>query len=81
VSRAARSDRHSPSDQECELSHRAAAAVGTAFAVIDLLSGSSLEADAPVPFVIEVNGVPGWRAFNRVNDCDTAAELVRFLEA
>jgi RimK family alpha-L-glutamate ligase len=82
VSRSARSERHLPSDEECEIALRAATAVGAVFAGIDLLSGSSLrEPESTTPYVIEVNGVPGWRAFNRVNDCDTAAELIRFLEA
>jgi ribosomal protein S6--L-glutamate ligase len=82
VSRSARSERHLPTDEECELALRAAAAVGAVFAGVDLLSGSTRQAsDSTTPYVIEVNGVPGWRAFNRVNEFDTASALVWFLEA
>lgn len=81
VSRAARSERHLPSDAECVQALRAAEAVGAVFAGVDLLTASeSGEADEAASYVIEVNGVPGWRAFNRVNEIDTAAELVRYLE-
>ena len=79
VARSARSEKHLPSDQECELALRAAAAVGAEFAGVDLLSAKNAEGEAP--FVIEVNGVPGWRAFNRVTECDTADALISFLEA
>ena len=82
VARSARSERHLPTDQECELALQAAAATGSDFGGIDLLSAATSEvADFPGPYVIEVNGVPGWRAFNRVNQHDTADVLVRFLEA
>jgi ribosomal protein S6--L-glutamate ligase len=81
VSRSARSERHLPSDEECELALRAAAAVGAVFAGVDLLSDSTLGSDSRTPYVIEVNGVPGWRAFNRVNEFDTANVLLRFLES
>lgn len=78
VARSARSEKHLPSDLECELAQRAAAAVGVEFAGVDLLSPK--HADDEAAFVIEVNGVPGWRAFNRVNECDTADAVVTFLE-
>lgn len=87
VSRSARSDRHLPTDEECELALRSAAATGTVFAGVDLLVSSTKAASGETdsrtngPFVIEVNGVPGWRAFNRVNEFDTAAALVHFLES
>ncbi|MDA1251432.1 MAG: RimK family alpha-L-glutamate ligase [Planctomycetota bacterium] len=81
VARSARSERHLPTDQECELALRAAAATGSVFGGIDLLSAATSEAaDSAGPYVIEVNGVPGWRAFNRVNQHDTADALVQFLE-
>ena len=78
VARSARSEKHLPSDQECELALRAASAVGTEFAGVDLLVAKNTVEETP--FLIEVNGVPGWRAFNRVNDCDTADALISFLE-
>lgn len=81
VSRAARSERHLPTDLECELALRAAASVGAVFAGVDILSDSSTEvARSREPYVIEVNRVPGWRAFNQANNFDTAAALVQSLE-
>jgi glutathione synthase/RimK-type ligase-like ATP-grasp enzyme len=30
--------------------------------------------------VIEVNGVPGWKALRQVTGCDVADEIIRSLE-
>ncbi len=59
---------------EEELALRAAAAVGTPVAGVDLLPGPDGE-----QYVIEVNAVPGWRALAPVTGVDVATELVRFL--
>jgi ribosomal protein S6--L-glutamate ligase len=66
---------HSPTSAECELALRAAAATGARFAGIDLLYGRGGEC-----YVIEVNAVPGWRAFQRVTGGDVAATVVAALE-
>lgn len=66
---------HQPTSQEVELAQRAAAAVGTAFAGIDLLYDAAAK-----PWVIEVNAVPGWRAFAEVNRMDVAVRFVGSLE-
>lgn len=79
VARSARSERHLPSDQECELAIRATATVGADFAGVDLLSPKN-QSENEASLVIEVNGVPGWRAFNKVNEFDTADALISFLE-
>ncbi|MGF1579927.1 MAG: RimK family alpha-L-glutamate ligase [Gemmataceae bacterium] len=59
---------------EEELALRATEATGVVVAGVDLL---------PNPeggyFVLEVNGVPGWRALTRVCDVDIAGEMIRWL--
>ena len=54
---------------------RAAAAVGTRIAGVDILYDRSGEG-----YVIEVNGVPGWQAFRKVTGCDVAMEVIQSLE-
>ena len=60
-----------PKDVE-ELALRAAAAVGTVVAGIDLLPGPDGEW-----YVLEVNAVPGWKALGPVTGIDIAAEIIR----
>jgi ribosomal protein S6--L-glutamate ligase len=71
VSRKAQAAAHEVSESEAELGLRAAAAVGARFAGIDLLNDRSGGC-----YVIEVNAVPGWRAFQRVTGIDVAARLL-----
>lgn len=66
---------HQASALERELALRAADAVGACFAGVDLLydpQGRCL--------VIEVNAVPGWRAFQRTTGTDVALRVIEFLE-
>ena len=63
-------------EREEALAIEAAAATGARFAGVDLLYERSGEC-----YVIEVNAVPGWRAFGRVNNCDVAAKLIERLES
>ena len=63
------------STQQHDWAIRAAAAVGTRIAGIDLLYDR-----AGLGYVIEVNGVPGWKAFSRVTGIDVAAQLIHSLE-
>lgn len=70
-------------DREAEISLRAAAAVGARIAGVDLLyrtlpDGVSLE---PEPYVLEVNGVPGWKAFREATGLDVADRLIGALES
>jgi ribosomal protein S6--L-glutamate ligase len=58
----------------CALAVRAAAAAGTVIAGVDLLPGR----DGRL-YVLEVNGVPGWRALSRVTGVDVAAAVLRFV--
>jgi ribosomal protein S6--L-glutamate ligase len=60
--------------EEARLALRAAEALGTPVAGVDLLPGPDGEW-----YVIEVNAVPGWRALAPVTGVDVAAAIVRFL--
>jgi RimK family alpha-L-glutamate ligase len=58
-----------------ELSLRAARAVGAEYAGVDLLPTTGGEV-----FVLEVNGIPGWRGLQQTSDVDVADAIVRHLE-
>jgi RimK family alpha-L-glutamate ligase len=62
-----------PSEWE-ELAVRAAAVVGADYAGVDLLPAR----DGSV-FVIEVNGIPGWRGLQQATGCDVAGHVVQHL--
>jgi RimK family alpha-L-glutamate ligase len=59
-----------------EMSLRAARAVGAGYAGVDLLPTR----DGHV-YVLEVNGIPGWRGLQGTTEIDLAAVLVEHLEA
>jgi len=67
VARQAHAAKHEPTDSERELALRAVTATGACFAGVDLL----YDRDGRC-YVIEVNAVPGWKAFARVNQLDIA---------
>lgn len=75
VAREARAERVELTERERDWALRSSAAVGTRIGGVDLLYDRS-----GAGYVIEVNGVPGWRALQRVTGCDVAAEVVRSLE-
>jgi ribosomal protein S6--L-glutamate ligase len=75
VSRRGLAERHEPTGRERELALGAALATGARLAGVDLL----YRRDGAC-FVIEVNAVPGWRAFGRATGCDVAAETIASLE-
>jgi RimK family alpha-L-glutamate ligase len=56
------------------LAVRAAAAVGADYAGVDLLGGS----DGKM-YVLEVNGIPGWRGLQEATGLDVAGRLIDFL--
>ena len=60
--------------EEERLALRAAKALGTPIAGVDLLPGPNGEW-----YVLEVNAVPGWRALAPVTGVDVAAAIIRFL--
>lgn len=74
VSRKAHAAPHEVVEAEAELALRAAAAVGARFAGVDLLYDRGGGC-----YVIEVNAVPGWKAFGRVTGIDVAARLLESL--
>jgi RimK family alpha-L-glutamate ligase len=62
-------------DERAELCVRAAAALGADYAGVDLLRAADGR-----DYVIEVNGIPGWRGVERATGVDVAAALVAHLE-
>ena len=71
VSRKGRGEAHVVTDLEVEWALRAAAATGARFAGIDILYDRDGQG-----FVIEVNAVPGWRAFEKVTGMDVARVVI-----
>lgn len=62
-----------PSDW-CAMALRAARAVGAEYAGVDLLP-----ADDGTVYVLEVNGIPGWRGLQQATSIDVAAAIVDHL--
>ncbi len=71
VSREGRGEPYCVTDTEAEWALRATAATGARFAGIDILYDRE-----GCGFVIEVNAVPGWRAFQRVTGLDVARLVI-----
>jgi len=74
VARSAVGESHELTEAEADLALRAAKATGATFAGIDLLYDRAGRC-----YVLEVNAVPGWRAFTRVTDIDVADRVMRWL--
>ncbi len=72
VSREGRGAPHVVTGTEAEWALRAAAATGARFAGVDILYDREGRG-----FVIEVNAVPGWRAFQRVTEMDVARLVIQ----
>ncbi len=75
VSRSAQTATHEPTGAEVEMALQATEVVGARIAGVDLLYDESGRV-----FVIEVNAVPGWRAFSRTNNIDVAGCLLDSLQ-
>ena len=71
VARQAIAEAYQPTDEEAEMALKSAAATGTFVAGIDLLQDRDR-----TNYVIEVNAVPGWQAFARVNQIDVADHII-----
>ena len=74
VARDAVAELHQPTSREADFALRAATATGAFVAGVDLLYNRQGNC-----FVIEVNAVPGWQAFGRVNKIDVAQRLLERL--
>jgi glutathione synthase/RimK-type ligase-like ATP-grasp enzyme len=55
------------------LAARAAAAVGTEYAGVDLLTARD-----GTSYVLEVNGIPGWKGLQEATGIDVAGRLVDY---
>lgn len=75
VARNAVAEGHQPTSHEVELAVRATSATGAFIAGVDLL----YDRDGTC-YVIEVNAVPGWQAFGKVNRTDVALSLIDRLD-
>jgi RimK family alpha-L-glutamate ligase len=62
-------------DEQARMCVRAAAALGADYAGVDLLRAADGR-----DYVIEVNGIPGWRGVEDATGVDVAAALVEHLE-
>lgn len=76
VSRSAKTATHHPTGAEVQMALQATEAVGAKIAGVDLLYDDSGRC-----YVIEVNAVPGWRAFSNTNNIDVAGCLLDSLQA
>jgi len=76
VSRDAQTAIHVPTATEMEYAQRAVTCTGATLAGVDLLYN-----EAGDLFVIEVNAVPGWRAFSRTTGIDVAEQVMQWIEA
>lgn len=76
VARLGHAEPYSPSDDECAMAVRAARITGAVFAGVDLIADR-----AGRIAVLEVNAVPGWRAFARVTGLDVAGTLLERIQA
>lgn len=74
VARQATPEPYRPTPREVDLALSAAQITGTQIAGIDLLYDRQGHC-----YVIEVNAVPGWQAFGRVNNLDVATKLLEHL--
>jgi RimK family alpha-L-glutamate ligase len=61
-------------ENEAALAVRAAAAVGADYAGVDLLTGRDGQT-----YVLEVNGIPGWKGLQEATGLNIAARLVDYL--
>jgi RimK family alpha-L-glutamate ligase len=62
------------SDDRSSLAVRAAAAVGADYAGVDLVTGRD-----GTTYVLEVNGIPGWKGLQEASGLDVAGRLIDYL--
>ena len=76
VARHGQTEPHAVTEDEAALALRATQTVGARFAGVDLLDGR-----CGTRYVVEVNAVPGWKAFQRTTGIDVAAALIDSLRS
>jgi RimK family alpha-L-glutamate ligase len=76
ISRGARAEPLVPSREAMETARQAAAALGAPFAGVDILPDRRGQ-----DYVLEVNGVPGWKAMSATLETDIASLLLEYIEA
>ena len=64
------------SEYQTGLAIRSAAAVGAEYAGVDMVTGRDGRT-----YVLEVNGIPGWRGLQQATGLDVAGELIEYLSA
>jgi RimK family alpha-L-glutamate ligase len=64
------------SEYQAALAVRSAAAVGAEYAGVDVLTGRDGRT-----YVLEVNGIPGWKGLQEATGVDVAGELLEYLSA
>lgn len=64
------------SEYQSALAIRSATAVGAEYAGVDLVTGGDGRT-----YVLEVNGIPGWKGFQEASGLDVAGELLEYLSA
>jgi RimK family alpha-L-glutamate ligase len=64
------------SPEDSALAIRAASAVGAEYAGVDLLTGRD-----GLTYVLEVNGIPGWKGLQEATGLDIAGELIDYLSS
>jgi len=74
VARQGKGRLYTPTDEECRLALAAMDVTGVRFGGIDLLQDRDGQ-----QFVLEVNAVPGWRAFAKATGLDVAVAFIRHL--
>ena len=62
------------SDERSSLAVRAAAAVGADYAGVDLVTGRD-----GTTYVLEVNGIPGWKGLQEASGLDVAGRLIDYV--
>lgn len=75
ISRQGTATIHQPTEDEINLAFSAARTVHASFAGVDLLYDLAGRC-----YVIEVNAVPGWRAFQKATKIDVANLVIEYLE-
>ena len=74
LARGGRARPTSLNDDQTALAIRSAAAVGADYAGVDVVTGNDGKT-----YVLEVNGIPGWKGFQEATGLDVAGELLEYL--